>query len=83
MIFTVGNTENYDRYFREQKTPKKKGRTPNYTGGTVWKTFLEAEKHLRPGYSVYGVDADWETETEKSAKGDWHDLLVDSNLIKL
>ena len=36
-------------------------------------------------FSVYGVEADWETQTAESTDpaGGWRDLLVDAPLVKL
>lgn len=83
MIFTIGYTENYERYFIEQPKPRKLGRTADYPGGSVWRTFEEAKLNCPDGYSVYGVLANWETDTEPSNEGEWHDLLITSDLIKL
>jgi hypothetical protein len=83
MIFTIGHTTSYEQYFREQGTPKKKGRDKNYAGGSVWQTHEEALAQCPTNYSVYGVKASWENDTAQSANGDCHDLLVDSELVKL
>jgi len=83
LVFTVGHTVSYERYFSEQDTPKKLGRTNSYEGGSVWQTEVDAQKHCPRGYSVYGVKARWGLDTAPSADGDWHDLLVTSDLIKL
>jgi len=79
MIFTIGRYD--DSIF--ENNPLKMGRAEDYPGGSVWKSKEEAEKHLQEGYKVYGVMADWETETEPSQDGDWNDLLVDAPLVKL
>jgi len=81
MIYTIGNYE--DSIFETDEPPTKSGRYEGYPGGSVWRTFKEAEGHLREGYEVFGVEADWETMTEPSTQGEWHDLLVDAPLIKL
>jgi len=84
MIYTIGHTESYLRYFAEQSTPQKKGRYDGYCGGSVWQTYDEAKRHVfNIGFSVFGVMADWETETAPSKDGDWHDLLVDADLVIL
>ena len=83
MIFTIGHTESYLCYFAEQGTPQKKGRCDGYPGGSVWQTQEEAQKHVGSEFSVFGVLADWDTETEQSQEGDWHDLLVDAELVLL
>jgi len=81
MIYTIGNYE--DSIFETDEPPTKLGRYFGYPGGSVWRTFKEAESHLKEGYEVYGVEADWEIMTEPSDRGNWHDLLIDSPLIKL
>jgi len=87
MIYTLGHTEAYERYFQEQGVPQKLGKTDDYVGGSVWQSFSEANKHRLKlkmnDFSVYGVLADWNSDTEKSLDGDFHDLLVTSDLIKL
>lgn len=85
MIYTIGHTESYTKYFEEQhpEGPLKKGRTADYTGGSVWKTAEEAANNCPPGYSVYGVEADWDKDTILSTLGDRHDLLVDSKLVNI
>ena len=83
MIFTIGHTESYLLYFERLHTPKKKGRCDNYSGGSVWKTKEEAQKHVGTDFSVFGVLADWDTQTEQSLDGDWHDLLIDADLVLL
>jgi len=60
----------------------KQGKRLNYTGGSVWKTREEAEKHCPTGYSVYGVILDWERDSEPS-HGTWNNLLYDRPLEKL
>jgi len=83
MIYTVGLTEAYEQCFKEQDKPQKLGRTKDYPGGSVWLTKEEAERHCTPEFSVYGVVAHWEKDTVPSEDGDWHDLLVTSELRKV
>lgn len=61
----------------------KKGRTADYAGGSVWRTQNAALKNCPEGYAVFAVAADWDKDTTPSKDGNWHDLLVDSLLIKL
>ena len=75
MIYTVGNTNNYMEYFKEQKQPQKA------IGGSVWKTREEALRFCKNGFSVFGVMADWDTDTVPNKGGDWHDLLIPANLV--
>jgi hypothetical protein len=83
MIYTIGHTDSYEQYFKEYVTPEKLGRTSDYPGGSVWKTPEEAQKSCPNNYSVYGVDADWEKDTEASKSENWHDLIKTATLIKL
>lgn len=83
MIYTLGHTQSYEFYFDEQSTPRKKGRTEDYVGGSVWRTKEEAQKRCPEDYSVYGVIADWDTDTTPSKHGNWHDLLIDALLVRL
>jgi len=85
MIYTIGNTESYMRLFATHDRPRKTGRNDDYPGGSVWQTREEAQAHAdsRPGYSVFGVLADWDFNTEPSAMGDWNDLLVNAELVVL
>jgi ribulose kinase len=77
MIYTVGNSESYLRYFAEQSHPMKG------IGGSVWKTFEEAEKYApqNSGFSVFGVLADWIRDTKPNISEPWHDLLINAELI--
>jgi len=84
MIYTIGRTAAYEKNFIDLPIVEKLGRTDDYPGGCVWKTREEAEKYCQGDYSVYGVDADWEKDTEASiVNNGCHDLLKTSKLIKL
>lgn len=90
MIYCQGRKSTYDDYIATDPNPGKLGRLgpedpddPNYPGGSVWKSEAEARACCPEGYDVYGVIADWDTQTVKSADGDYHDLLVTSKLVKL
>jgi len=85
MIYTVGHTESYLKYFQEQEHPKKKGRDGSYRGGSVWKTYQEAKCYapVDSGYSVFGVLADWDFDTEESPEGDWQNLIINAELVRL
>ena|SRR5882762_709624 len=99
MIYTIGHTEAYTQFFKEQKEPgfpKKKGRDKFYDGGSVWKTYVEALKvcNINPGFSVYGVLANWDTETtpnihpllreiEVTDESNMRWLLNDSTLVEV
>lgn len=79
MIYTIGLKDNYEQYFKEIPDLKKK------EGGSVWQTPLEAVMYKvnKPGYEVYGVLADWETQTVPSGVGSWNSLTIDAPLVKL
>lgn len=85
MIYTLGHKESYERYFEEQDVPKKKGRdqADGYPGGSVWRTRAEAQRHCPEDFRVYGVLADWETETAATPGIEWNDLLRDAELVRL
>lgn len=92
MIYCQGYKISYDKSFLEPKENKKIGRMPDfiseeypngYPGGSVWQTEAEARACCPAEYDVYGVMADWEKDTVPSNDGDYHDLLVDSVLVKL
>lgn len=82
MIYTIGYTKSYEKSFEDHSIVFKKGRDKDYEGGSVWKTYEEAVREKPEGYSVYGVLADWETETIPSEGNSWHCLLVDAKLEK-
>lgn len=77
MIYTIGYTKSYEEYFERFPDPAKAA------GGSVWKTREAAEVHAKDGFSVYGVSADWQTDTKPTKVGDWHDLLRSADLIRL
>lgn len=64
-----------------------------YPGGSVWKHYEDAltnavkrSRETGVPYAVFGVEADWETETVPSKPGlgvDWHDLLYDRPIVLL
>ena len=83
MIYTVGRKADYDRYLCEQVVCRKLGREGSYCGGSVWRTFEEAQAHAPEGFAVYGLKAEWDTDTVKSGDGDWNDLLVSSEIVNL
>jgi len=83
MIFTLGHTASYLSYFKNYPCPKKKGRTDDYVGGSVWVGYKDALNRCSEGFSVFGVEANWDKDTIPSREGNWHDLLVDAPLVFL
>ena len=89
MIYTFGDRKNYHALFKEADVRKlgglqKKGRSDTYQGGTVFQTFEDAKAYSaeREEYDVFGVLADWETQTEPNRNGHpFHDLLVDAEIV--
>lgn len=63
ILYTIGNTFNYEQYFEEQGNPVKVGKAANYTydsdnksymGGCVWKTSQEAQQKIDKEYTING-----------------------------
>lgn len=84
MVYTIGRTEAYEAEL-DAGPVEKRGRSSaeGYPGGSVWRDFDDALRDCPPGYSVYGVDADWDNDTAPSRDGDWHDLLRDAPIVRL
>lgn len=95
MIYTIGNKENYLKAIAEQGTIFKVGKTDDwqgqsYAGGCCFETYDEAKqfaqewtKELGREFAVFGLDADWEKDTEAGAIKPYHFLLVDTPIIVL
>ena len=83
MIYTIGHTWSYLNAFQELGSVMKRGRTNDYQGGSVWQTQEEAAEYAKDGYSVFGVKADWEKDTVPNIESNWHDLLIDAELVIL
>jgi hypothetical protein len=85
VIFTIGRKLAYEAALDDPavEKPLKMGKSDDYVGGSVWKTPEGARKNCPPGFIVYGVLADWEKDTAPSKEGNWHDLLKDSEFVRL
>lgn len=93
MIFTVGHRESYEKGIDEMGADfQKLGKRDDfqgspYLGGSVWKSEKEAERYLAvrqlASYAVYGILADWETETEQLPDEPYRRLLVDAQIVAL
>lgn len=82
MIYTVGKADVYDEALtRDPNLEKSKG-------GLVWKTRDDARGHLfstkqEKTFSVYGIEADWEKDTEVVQGSPWRSLTRSAKLVKL
>lgn len=90
MIYTIGHYVSYMKGFEDAGDGAlyKLGRTEDYEGGCAFRTADDARRAIEEleqedFYAVFGLDADWETETEPSAAHWWHDLLVDAPILPL
>lgn len=89
MIFTIGREDIYEDYIKNDKNAAKR------KGGRVWETFKDAQNYCNetndiisfklPSYifQVYGVDADWELDTEIEKDVSYRSLKRDAKLIKI
>lgn len=82
LIYTVGKTEVYEDYLAKDKHPEKA------KGGSVWRTKDDARGYLLKTkqdktFSVYGIEADWDKDTEPTLEGQWRALTRKAWLIKL
>lgn len=88
MIYTVGHKENYESAIKEHGTIHKLGETVDYGGGIVFETIEDANQYLdeigmADKWCVWGVDADWITDTKPADDGWWCYLLFDAEIIPL
>jgi len=93
MIYTIAITETFDKLFEEGPPPVKQGKFvradgSTYGGANVFKTEEAAREYIedfnfQDRYSVYGLDADWNTQTTQTGKKSCNQLLVDAAMIKL
>ena len=77
MIYTLGYKESYEHFFSRNGYPRKA------VGGSVWRTYRQAKRFCSNGYRVYGVIANWGTDTKSSKTGQWHDLIRIAPLVKI
>ena len=91
---TIGNRKSYLKAFNDNGEVTKigyrkegdKGIPEGYSGGYAFKTAEDALRRITEAYSdtnyiVFGLDADWETQTKLATDGWWHNLQVDSKVI--
>lgn len=88
MIYTIGHKDSYLAAIAEHGVIEKSGRSETYPGGYAFRTAEDAQRrideaHVCEGLAVFGLEADWETDTVQSAEGWWHDLLRDAVIVVL
>lgn len=88
MIYTIVRKDIYLKTLAESPDGViyKVGRTEDYQGGSVWKTYPEAAYFAgqsKGEYLVLGVKAEWTEDTLPNPWAYWHDLLVDAELVVL
>jgi hypothetical protein len=87
-VYTVGHETNYDQGLVEQgETFEKLGRQGDYPGGFAVKTPEDARRLIkeqgREGErAVYGLAADWDTDTAPSENGWWRALVNTSRIVR-
>ena len=97
MIYTIGHKTNYLAAIQREGVIQKVGKRlpgedPNYPdgypGGYAFRTLEDAARGLleedKSGkWGIFGMDADWERDTELADDGWWHHLLKDADIIVL
>lgn len=78
MIFTIGETEIYDRNLRNGIWKEGK-QEPDYPGGSVFETIEDAEGYLTPDFSIYVLDGDWKNDVYE--KDGMYHLLYNRQVI--
>ncbi len=87
MLYTVGNTESYERALKENPSVAKVGMSEGYPGGSVFLTYKQAEEAIKnmPEYSIYGLETDiGNTHVRIDEQGKQHrHLFRDANIVSL
>lgn len=74
MIYTVGKKSIYEDYIKSNPNAAKA------KGGSVWKSYQDAEKFAGDGFAVYGVEAEWDDTIQGER---WNSLKEKGKLVKL
>ena len=92
MIYTLGLKTVYEHAFlvakRNGTVFTKTAKSADFAGGIVVKTkeeahnFLVAVGHLSD-YTIYGVIAKWDNDTEPELGKPFHRLLVESEIVRI
>jgi hypothetical protein len=89
VIYCIGLTERYEAALSGPVAPMKRGAAAgDYAGGWVWATPEEAHrfiaiKGLTATHSVYGVKADWATDTVARPGEPYRRLARDAEVTRL
>jgi len=96
MIYTIGHTELYEQSFEGKKLTSeplmKLGKTDNYNGqpyegGCCFRTVEDAQAYIKrhgyDRYSVYGILADWDKDTEYVEGREYNSLLINAQLVRI
>jgi hypothetical protein len=96
MIYTIGHEESYMQAIAKSETGviQKTGRLKAddyggpYSGGYAFQTLEDAQRRIdeaysEQGYIVFGLNADWEHDTEPAYDGWWHYLIHHSDIVIL
>ncbi|MGB1249037.1 MAG: hypothetical protein ACPG8W_00275 [Candidatus Promineifilaceae bacterium] len=91
MLYTVGPRNVYKAQAEVWGRPLLKvGRSDDYLGGCVFQNVETAQRFIAEKtdghgdrFGVFGVEADWQSDTIPSEDGWWHHLLLDKRIIFL
>jgi hypothetical protein len=90
VIYTIGHRESYLKAIAEADDGKieKLGKSDERPGGYAFRTCEDAQRRIAEAYAdrrfaVFGLEADWELDTEPSPTGWWHNLLRDATIVVL
>jgi hypothetical protein len=88
MLYTVGHTLNYLRAIARSEDGfiVKTGRTQDYSGGIVFKTYADAEAYLQDihhadDWSVWGIDVPFHHKHIGKSEDGYYALLHDTPLL--
>jgi len=87
LIFDMGTILKIGKCAVEDFVGDKKEFPDGYPGGYALRTIKDGERLIkelnRPDFAVFGLNADWERDTEPAGDGWWHYLLRDAEIIVL
>ena len=82
MIYTVGRRDVYEGALAMDPKLKK------LKGGSVWKTKEDAQQYLQDTrqdktFLVYGIEADWDKDTDEVRRAPWHALNKNARIKRI